>query len=152
MTRCFCCLAIRKPCGAIPLSGGMAAPKTATGVIEDHVIPRRRFFGKRSGYTLRSRGVDDSRVVPSGGPAGTGGGARVFCPGSAKASAVFPFPKDGYDLTVDTQSMTAADSAERIYAHCSRRMAIWKHTLSIQYKTVSRHIADMKSIVDGLLC
>ena len=32
--------------------------------------------------------------------------------------AAYLFPKDGYDLTVDTHSMTSADGTEQIYAHC----------------------------------
>ena len=37
------------------------------------------------------------------------------CPGSAEASDTFLFPKDGYDLMVDTYVMSAAECAERIF-------------------------------------
>ena len=37
---------------------------------------------------------------------------------SRESPAAYLFPKDGYDLTMDTHNMTAADSAEQIYAHC----------------------------------
>ena len=46
------------------------------------------------------------------------GSAENRCLGSAEASAAYLFPKDGYDLTVDTHSMTSADGTEQIYAHC----------------------------------
>lgn len=34
---------------------------------------------------------------------------------SAEASLQYLFPKDGYDLAVDTNSMTAAECAGKIY-------------------------------------
>ena len=37
------------------------------------------------------------------------------CPGSAEASLQYLFPKDGYDLAVDTNSMTVAECAGKIY-------------------------------------
>ena len=43
------------------------------------------------------------------------------CPGSAESSTDYLFPKDGYDLTVETHGMTAADSADWVYAHCFRK-------------------------------
>ncbi|MBR3126279.1 MAG: hypothetical protein IKF42_12785 [Mogibacterium sp.] len=36
-------------------------------------------------------------------------------PGSAEASDTFLFPKDGYDLRIDTHVMSAAECAERIF-------------------------------------
>ena len=38
-----------------------------------------------------------------------------------------PFPKDGYDLTVDTHGMTAADSAEQLYSHCIHKAVLYIH-------------------------
>ena len=37
------------------------------------------------------------------------------CPGSAAASDEYLFPKDGYDLTVDTHVMSSAECAEQIF-------------------------------------
>ncbi len=37
------------------------------------------------------------------------------CPGSAEASYTYLYPKDGYDLTVDTYFMTASECANRIF-------------------------------------
>lgn len=36
------------------------------------------------------------------------------CPGSAQASYTYLYPKEGYDLTVDTHFMTIAECADRI--------------------------------------
>ena len=49
------------------------------------------------------------------------------CPGSAEASAAYLFPKNGYDLTVDTHSMTAADNAGWIYGHCFHKAVLYIH-------------------------
>ena len=43
---------------------------------------------------------------------------REVCTMSRESSAAYLFPKDGYDLTVDTYGMTAADNAGWIYGHC----------------------------------
>jgi len=37
------------------------------------------------------------------------------CLGSAEASYTYLFPKEGYDLTVDTHSMTALECANQIF-------------------------------------
>lgn len=37
------------------------------------------------------------------------------CPGSAEASYTYLYPKDGYDLTVDTHFMTVSECANRIF-------------------------------------
>ncbi len=37
------------------------------------------------------------------------------CLGSAEASYTYLFPKEGYDLTVDTHSMTASECANKIF-------------------------------------
>ena len=36
------------------------------------------------------------------------------CKGSAKASYEYLYPKDGYDVTVDTLNLTAEECAEKI--------------------------------------
>ena len=36
------------------------------------------------------------------------------CPGSAEASFTYLYPRDGYDLTVDTHFMTASECVNRI--------------------------------------
>ena len=37
------------------------------------------------------------------------------CQGSAEVSYTYLFPKEGYDLTVDTHSMTALECANQIF-------------------------------------
>ena len=54
----------------------------------------------------------EKQVILLNGPSSSGN----RCLGSAEASAAYLFPKDGYDLTVDTHSMTSADGTEQIYA------------------------------------
>ena len=88
--------------------------KTSPGVIIDHVITSERIFDQ-----LREMlGQYAIRCV------------RVTCPlevllqrelarknrciGSAEASYTYLFPKEGYDLTVDTFAMSTADCAAKI--------------------------------------
>ena len=94
-----------------------AALKTADGVIVDHVITSKRIFDQ---LTNALRGYRMWMIRVSCPPEilrerETARGNR--CPGSAEASAAYLFPKDGYDLTVDTHGMTAADNAGWIYGH-----------------------------------
>lgn len=95
-----------------------AALKTAAGVIVDHVITSERIFDQ---LTDALRGCRVWMIRASCPPEvlrerEAARGNR--CPGSAEASAAYLFPQDGYDLTVDTHSMTAQECAERIYEHC----------------------------------
>ena len=95
-----------------------ASLETTGGVIVDHVITSKRIFDQLAD-ALRDRRVWTIRVSCPPEVLREREAARGNrCPGSAEASAAYLFPKDGYDLTVDTHSMTAADCAERIYAQC----------------------------------
>ena len=98
-----------------------AALETAGGVIVDHVITSKRIFDQLTdalhGYRVWMIRVSCPLEVLRKREAARGD----RCPGSAEASAASLFPKDGYDLTVDTYSMTAADGAELILAHCFHR-------------------------------
>ena len=98
-----------------------AALETAGGVIVDHVITSKRIFDQLTdalhGYRVWMIRVSCPLEVLRKREAARGD----RCPGSAEASAAYLFPKDGYDLTVDTYSMTAADGAELILAHCFHR-------------------------------
>ena len=92
--------------------------ETAAGVIVDHVITSKRIFDQ---LAHASQGCRIWKILVSCPPEvlrkrETARGNR--CPGSAQASAAYLFPKDGYDLTVDTHSMSVADCAEQIFAHC----------------------------------
>ena len=100
-------------CGA-----ASAALKTADGVIVDHVITSKRIFDQLMdllrGYRVWVIHVSCPLEVLREREVARGN----RCLGSAEASAAYLFPKDGYDLTVDTHSMTSADGTEQICAHC----------------------------------
>ena len=104
-----------------------AALETAGGVIVDHVITSKRIFDQLTdalhGYRVWMIRVSCPLEVLRKREAARGD----RCPGSAEASAAYLFPKDGYDLTVDTHCMTAADNAERIYAHCLHKAVLYVH-------------------------
>ena len=94
------------------------ALNTAPGVIVDHVITSERIFRRLEETALPFRLVS----------------IRVECPlevlrererergdrslGSAEASYTYLFPKDGYDLTVNTHEMTPEECARKIFRYC----------------------------------
>lgn len=94
------------------------ALRTGDGVIVDHVITSQRIFEQLTD----SLGEHPLRLIRITCPPTvlrereTARGDR--CPGSAEASAAWLFPKEGYDLTVDTHGATAEDCAARIFAYC----------------------------------
>ena len=97
------------------VQGALDALKTSAGVIIDHVITSERIY----------QGLEDAlkpyAMVK----------VRVTCPldilkqrekargnrfpGSAESSSTYLFPKDGYDLTIDTGSMSSHDAAAVIF-------------------------------------
>lgn len=88
--------------------------QTNPGVIIDHVITSERIFtqlktmcGTCPLFTVRvscSLDVLKEREKERGNR----------CPGSAEASLEYLFPKEGYDLTVETHLMSAGECAEKI--------------------------------------
>ncbi len=89
--------------------------KTAPGVIIDHVITSRRIFEQLKQmlgtYPLRTVQVTcPLEVLRQREEA-----RKNRCLGSAEASYEYLYPKDGYDLTVDTHRMSAAQCALEIY-------------------------------------
>lgn len=85
------------------------------GVIIEHVITSRRIYDQLTD-AFRGCGRRLIRVTCPGEILAAREAARKDrCPGSAAASDEYLFPKDGYDLTVDTQEMSAAECAERIF-------------------------------------
>ena len=92
----------------------LEALKTAPGVIVDHVITSERILrqfrtmcGSFLLYTVRvccPLEVLQKREKERG----------DRCPGSAESSLTYLYPKDGYDLTVDTQILTAEECSEKI--------------------------------------
>lgn len=85
------------------------------GVIIDHVITSRRIFDQLTdafkACDLRLIHVTCPRDILLERERERGN----RCPGSAEASDEYLYPKDGYDLTVDTHAMSGAECAERIF-------------------------------------
>ena len=99
----------------------LEAMKTVSGVIIDHVITSQRIFAQLvemlGKYPIRRVHVSCPLEVLQ---------QREFdrknrCVGSAEASYTYLFPKDGYDLKVDTSVLTPMECAEEIYgAFCEK--------------------------------
>ena len=89
--------------------------ETAPGVIIDHVITSQRIFDQLvkmlCAYPLRLiRVTCPLEVLREREKA-----RKNRCLGSAEASYEYLFPKDGYELTVDTHRMSTAQCALEIY-------------------------------------
>ena len=88
---------------------------SGSGVIIDHVITSERIFRQLietlSAYPLRKVNITCPPDVLRERELARGD----RCPGSAEASAEFLYPKDGYELTVDTSRGTQAENALLIF-------------------------------------
>ena len=102
------------------ISGAMCermreALESAPGVIVDHVITSERIFTQfRSAcepYVLRAVRVSCPLEVLRQREKARGN----RCPGSAEASLKYLYPQEGYDLTAETQFMTAEECAESLF-------------------------------------
>ena len=95
--------------------GVLEALKTSAGVIVDHVITSERIFRQLTEmlgqYQIRTVHV----TCPLNVLLGREIARKNRCIGSAEASYTYLFPKDEYDLTVDTSVMTPAACAAKIY-------------------------------------
>ncbi len=90
------------------------AAETGSGVIIDHVITSDRIYRQLT-ETLKPFPVRTVRVFCA--PEILRRRERERgdrCPGSAEASAEYLFPKDGYELTVDTGGTPPSENAARI--------------------------------------
>ena len=100
--------------GKSTLAKALALLETVSGVIIDHVITSERIFDQLtehlSSYPIRSVHItcppDIPDILKSRELAR---GNR--CIGSAEASAEYLFPKEGYDLVVDTGTKSPAENA-----------------------------------------
>ena len=94
--------------------GALDALKTSSGVIIDHVITSERIDrGLRE--ALRSCQMTTVRVTcPLDILRQREAERGDRCPGSAESSDTYLYPKDGYDLTVDTGTLSPSEAAERI--------------------------------------
>ena len=88
---------------------------SGSGVIIDHVITSERIFTQLketlSAYPLRLVNISCPLDVLRERERARGD----RCPGSAEASAEYLYPKDGYELTVDTSRETQAAHALKIF-------------------------------------
>ena len=93
----------------------LEALETRPGVIVDHVITSRRIFDQLA-EALRPFAV---RLVRFTCPASVlrereqARGDR--CPGSAESSAEYLYPKEGYELTVDTGALSLPEVVSEIF-------------------------------------
>lgn len=93
----------------------LEALETDPGVIIDHVITSERIYNQLEtmcgAFPLRLVLVSCSLETLRKREKGRGN----RCPGSAEASLAYLFPKEGYDLIVKTDVMTAAECSDKIY-------------------------------------
>lgn len=95
-------------------TGALEALKAAQGVIIDHVITSERIFRQLTDM-LGQHHIHFVRVsCPLDVLLQREHARKNRCLGSAEASYTYLFPKDGYDLTVDTSLMTSAECAVKI--------------------------------------
>lgn len=89
--------------------------KTGSGAIIDHVITSERIFNQLKEmlctYTIKFVHI----TCPLNVLKKREKERRNRCLGSAEASYEYLFPKEGYDLTLDADSMSAKDCALKIY-------------------------------------
>ena len=89
--------------------------RSGSGVIIDHVITSERIFTqlkeRLSAYPLRMVKITCPPDVLRERERARGD----RCPGSAEASAAYLYPKEGYEMTIDTSRETPAGNASPIY-------------------------------------
>lgn len=102
------------------ISGGMCSRtvelmESGCGVIIDHVITSERIFTQLTdavqAWPMRTVHVACPLKILRQREKERGD----RCPGSAEASFTFLYPKEGYDLTVDTALGSAAENARNIF-------------------------------------
>ena len=93
----------------------LSALRSASGVIIDHVITSERIYRQLgdmlAAYPIRTVHVQCPLPVLLAREQARGN----RCRGSAEASYEYLFPKDGYDLTIDTHAMSTRECAQRIF-------------------------------------
>ena len=95
--------------------GALETMRTASGVIIDHVITSPRIYEQLTELLgqNRIRSVHVSCPLEVLLEREQARGNR--CLGSAEASYTYLFPREGYDLMVDSSVMTSAECAEKIF-------------------------------------
>ena len=93
------------------------ALRNGRGVIVDHVITSVRVFDRLTAAFSGRRPMLVRVTCPREVLLARESARGDRCPGSAEASDAYLFPRDGYELTVDTHSMSAAECADRIFRY-----------------------------------
>ena len=96
-------------------ASALEALKTAPGVIIDHVITSERIYRQLTELLGEHRIHSVHVTCPLNVLLGREYARKNRCLGSAEASYTYLFPKDEYDLTVDTSIMTPAECSAKIY-------------------------------------
>ena len=97
-------------------AGMLAALDASSGVILDHVITSERIFAQFR-EALKPHPITTVRVTCALAVLRQREAARQDrCPGSAEASDRYLYPKDGYDLTLDTGPWGAEETARNLYS------------------------------------
>lgn len=89
--------------------------ETSSGAIVDHVITSERIFIQFKEMLSQYRIHLVHVTCPLEVLLKREQERRNRCPGTAESSYTYLFPKDGYDITVDTHSMTTAECSNIIY-------------------------------------
>ena len=89
--------------------------ETSDGAIIDHVITSERIFRQLKESLAQHKLYMIKAFCPVEILREREKARGNRCPGSAEASLMYLFPKDGYDFAVDTNSMTTAECARKIY-------------------------------------
>ncbi len=95
-------------------TSALEALKTAHGVIIDHVITSERIFRQLTEMLGRYHIHAVHVTCPIDVLLERENARKNRCPGSAEASYTYLFPKNGYELTVDTSVMTPAECSSEI--------------------------------------
>ncbi len=89
--------------------------KSGHGVIIDHVITSERIYRQLREELEGYEFIKVKAECPLSELEKRERDRGDRCKGSAKASYEYLYPKDGYDVTVDTLNLTAEECAERIW-------------------------------------
>ena len=96
-------------------TSALEALKTSSGVIIDHVITSERIFRQLTAMLGQYHIHRVHVTCPLNVLLQREYARKNRCLGSAESSYTYLFPKDEYDLTVDTSIMTPAECSMKIY-------------------------------------
>ncbi len=114
------------------------------GVIIDHVITSERIFAQLKEAVSPHRLWTVRVTCPLEIIRKREQERKDRCPGSAEASYTYLFPKEGYDLTVDTHFMTTSECVNKIFD------GILEEEKMIYYKDADLEIRNMEEADDRI--